>query len=93
MNLLTLQLKQKLAEWVTHISENSSRNDSCKVLIEELKENTKEVKQNNTRLHGDIETLQLKYNILNTTFENTTTELKNSFHELKQLKNVPPFLH
>ncbi|CAC5417422.1 unnamed protein product [Mytilus coruscus] len=89
MNLLTSQLKQKLAEMETQISEKTSRNETCKVdVVEELEQNYLKVKQNNTRLASDLEALQIKYNILNESFKNTTTELKSSLRELKQLKNI-----
>lgn len=88
MNLLTSQLEQKLAEMEAKIPEQSSRNDTCKDLYETLEQNVQEVKQNNTRLVGELETLHLRYNLLNRAFENTTIKLENSLQELKQLKNI-----
>lgn len=88
MNLLTSQLEQKLVEMEAKIPEQSSRNDTCKVLYEKLEQNVQEVTQNNTRLVGDLETLHHRYNLLNRAFENTTTKLENSLQELKKLKNI-----
>ncbi|CAG2253568.1 unnamed protein product [Mytilus edulis] len=88
MNLLTSQLKQKLTEMESKIPEQPSGNDTCKVLVAKLEQTVKEVQQNNSHLGSDLETLQLKYNLLTEAFENRTAELKNSLQELKQLKNI-----
>lgn len=81
MNLLTSQLKQKLTEMETKYSEQLSQNNTCKVLVDELKQNYREVQQNNSRLDGELESLQFKYNLLSKAFMKSSAELKKSVEE------------